>query len=633
MERREVIDKMVDHCYRKSISDTLSKILHFENYLQNDPVDEDTKNDMNDTRNGIMADIFSKIAINNDNDELAPIYYFITGLFDPTNIEEEKALFTEIIENKRIMRPLITKPFHGLDLITCTDGNFDKIINRRKNFSDIIDIIIFFLTNIKKLKIDGPTCDSDSKLCIKHTAISNELFDVLSFLIKNNFNKKNNDEKEILHSFNECKKKPLGEFKIKIVELLDNLVPYFSKISKFFDEILIETDFFKYAFEYLYEYEWNNIYQESLLSLLKSLLNDADFHTTLQEYLFNDLKIFEIIKNHTNLDEKFKFSNEVSIPITHGYYSFFIDLSYKINTVIGGTPVKVKNNLAKQGSFSFIPKNTVEGDKKAAMGMLYGGFDDFDSNQNNENDKEKEKEEEDKYHYDSMKKYITDEWRDYFGLNIEDVIKQYENNEWPEQSEKKQSDDLPFARAREDNPENNNEDNEMNKRGNNMFDYEDEGGDDKFEDRGRAGVMGDLCGDEENNNNDNNEDVFKQNDINVDAFEFDDNKDDNNDKVNDNDNPFKNQNENDFEFDDKKEDEKEKKSENNENDKKDEKKPEEVKDNKTEEEKKEEGEKKDDNKKDEEKTNVDEKKDTKEENKTEEKKDGEENKGEVEVKK
>ena len=616
-ERKEVLDKMITHCYRKSISDILSKLLFFENYLQNDPIDEETKNDMNETRNMLFTDIFTKIDIDMDNEDLASIYYFITGLFDPTNLEEEKPIFEEIVNNRRIMKALITKPFYNLDLITITDDNLEKMINRRKNFSIIIDIIIFFLNYIKKLKLERPTSISDSKFIINHTRLSEEIFNNLEFLLKNNFNKKNNNEKSVLQSFNEYQLKPLGEYKIKIIDLLHHLVPYFRNISKFFDEILIDTEFFKNAFDYLYEYEWNNIYQESLLNLFKVLLDNADYHQLIQDHLFNTLKIVEIIKTHTNKEEKFKFINDISTPITHGYYSFFIGLSYRINTVLGGTPIIISNNLARQGSFSFIAKVPEEGDKKAAMDLLYGNFDGDENNKNNENNLQDEEKE---CHYEYMKKFISDEWRDYFGLNIMDVIKQYEKTDWPEQKEKQNKVELPFERAKEDDIENN-EDNGMSKRDKNIFGDDDEDDDDKNGERGRAGV------------NFYDEDPFKKNDINIEAFEFD--KDDNNDK--DNENPFKNNDikEKDFEFEDNKD-------KNKENDIKNEQKPEEIKDKKEEdkiEEKKVEKEelkdenKKDENKKDEEmkkeKTEED-NKEQKEQNKTEDKKDNEEKKGTAE---
>ena len=252
LERSNFFDKMVTHSYRKSISDTLSKLLHYESYLQNnETLDESTKEEMKDRRDIILSDIFEKINIDMDNEDLNSIYFLITGLFDPSNIMEEKSIFNYLVDNRHIMKALITKPFHMLDLITYTEDNYEKIVNRRKNFAIIIDMILFFLTNIKKLKLAIPTCISDSKLTITHTKLSTEIFDILGTLIKNNFNKKNDEEKAVLQSFNDTKLKPLGEFKIKIVDLLYNLVPYFKSISKFYDEILIESEFFKNAFDYL----------------------------------------------------------------------------------------------------------------------------------------------------------------------------------------------------------------------------------------------------------------------------------------------------------------------------------------------------------------------------------------------
>ena len=586
-ERSDVLDRMVTHCYRKSISDTLSKLLHFENYLQNDPLDDETKQEMNNTRSMLFSDIFDKIKIDMDNEDLTSIYYFITGLFDPLNIHEEKEIFKGITENKRIMRFLIYRPFHDLDLINGNAENWEIIVNRRRNFCVIIDIILFFLVNIKKLKLDIPTNTSDSKFTINHTRLSEEIFNELGNLIKNNFNKRNNEEKTILQSFNELQLKPLGEYKIKIVDLLSHLVPYFKNISKFFDEILIENEFFKNAFDYLYEYEWNNIYQDALLSLLKTLLNEANDHQLIQDHIFNTLKIYEIIKKYTNKEDKFKLSGEISTPIDHGYYSFFISLSYKINTVVGGTPIIINNNLSRQGSFTFVVKVPEEGDKKGALNMLYGGFDDME---NNENEQEKEKEEK-KCNYDSMKSYITDDWRDYFGLNIEDVIKQYENRNWPE-VEMKNGVDLPFERASDQENKENEDDEGMNNRDKNIFgEDEDEEGNNNEDRDGRRGVVdgGREAGnffEEDNTGKENEGEPFKNNDINVEAFEFDDNKE----EIQEN----KQEELKDKKVDDTKDEEKDKKEEIN----KDEIKPEEVKpeENKKEEEKSEEDKKSEDKK-------------------------------------
>ena len=564
-ERKDVLDKMVTHCYRKSISDTLSKLLHFENYLQNaPPLDEETKKDMEDTRNYLFTDIFKKIGVDMDNEDLNSIYFLITGLFDTTNINEEKDIFKVIIENRPIMKALITKPFFNLDLISFTPDNYEKIANRRRNFGIIIDLILFFLTNIKKLKLEMPTSISDSKLTITHTKLSDEIFNNLGNLIKNNFNKRNNEEKPILQSFNETMLKPLGEYKIKIVDLLCNLVPYFKNISKFYDEILIESEFFKNAFDYLIQYEWNNIYQESLLSLLDSLLNEANDHQLIQEHLFNTLNLFELIKKHTNKEEKIKLSEEAS-TISHGYYSFFISLSYKINTVIGGKPIVVDDKPLKQGSFAFIAKVPEEGDKKAAANLLYGG-DELDNNENNEEKEEK------KCNYDLMQKYINDDWCEYFGLNIEDVIKQYEDKDWPEQ-EKKKDEEMPFAKASEDNNHEDMDDQGESRRDKNIFNLDDDYDDEDKNEEDKERAVGRDNG---------------LNDVNVDDFDFEENKDENkeNEKENEkekkeDDNPFKNNDikENDFEFNEQNEEKKneDKKEENKNEDKKEEPKVEEEK--------------------------------------------------------
>ena len=537
-ERSDVLDKMVNHCYRKSISDILSKLLHFENYFQSeDSLDKDTRSEMESTRKMTIADIFQKIDINMDNEDLNSIYFLITGLFDPSNIEE-KEIFKSLIEERRNMRALLTKQtLFNLDLSKSED--YEIVENKRKNFMVIIDIILFLLNNIKKLKLEIPSNVSDSKLTINHTKLSQEIFDNLNPLIKNLFNKKNEEQRTVLLSFNEYQLKPLGEYKIKIIDLLSHLVPYLKNISKFYDEILIETEFFENAFNYLYEYEWNNIYQESLLSLLKSLINDADNHQLIQEHLFNKLKIIDIIKTHTNSEDKFKFANEtVANPISHGYYSFFVSLSYKINTALGGTPIVITSNTtARQGSFSFIARVPEEGDKKAAMSLLYGGFDD---EENNENEAEKEEE---KYNYESMKKYISDEWRVYFE-NISDVIKQYENKDWPEESKKKEEEESPFNRGSDDKEEDLLGENKgPSDREKNIFD---DNNNDDDDDGGRRGVR-DEGRIEDNNNNDVN--PFSKG-VDTNDFDFGDNKNENKEENKVGENVFGNSNANDFEFDD-----------------------------------------------------------------------------------
>ena len=102
LERQGFFYKMVSHSYRKSISDTLSKLLHFESYLQNnETLDEKTNEDMRDQRKLILFEIFEKINIDMNNEDLNSLYFFVTGLIDETDIKEEKPLFEEIIKEKK----------------------------------------------------------------------------------------------------------------------------------------------------------------------------------------------------------------------------------------------------------------------------------------------------------------------------------------------------------------------------------------------------------------------------------------------------------------------------------------------------------------------------------------------------
>ena len=408
--RKDIFNLMITHSYRKSIIEALSKILQLEKYYKDfsSKSNEKIKNDMNDTRIEVLKNIISSINIDMDNEKLNSIYFFIIGLFDSSNINDMKDIFKKFIDNKNIMKALITKPLNNIDLII---NNNNNVHNKRNNFMIIIDIIIYLLKIIKILKIKLPESASLTSSTIRHTKFSSEILDILPKLIKNNFNKKNDKDKKILQCFNEYELSPLGEYKIKIVELISYLFPYCKKLSKFFDKILINTDFFKNGFTYIFEYEWNNLYQESFLFLLKTSLDESEFHDQLFNYLFNKLKIVEIIKSHVNNEDKFKFrNNEISSDISHGYTSFLISLCYKINTVIGGTPLGLNSNPANEGSFEFtqIPDNESEKNRFFIQFNFDKEFENKEKKDNNEENKGGPVE--------SMKKYLNDDWNTFLKI-------------------------------------------------------------------------------------------------------------------------------------------------------------------------------------------------------------------------
>ena len=173
---------------------------------------------------------------------------------------------------------LSCKAFKDINLLI-NDINKEELINKkRRNFNILNDVIISWINSINSFDIDLPSTEDDEleeiehDNTLNHTILSYELFHVLENLIKINFNKNNKDEileTKILQCFDEKPLIPLGLFRIKIVDLLSVLFTYFKNIPQLYD-LLIESQFFENVFIYLFEYELNNIYQESLLSLFNS---------------------------------------------------------------------------------------------------------------------------------------------------------------------------------------------------------------------------------------------------------------------------------------------------------------------------------------------------------------------------
>ena len=454
LKRKDVLNIMA-HCYDDSIMNLLSQLLFIENYYKNNDknkLSETNKNEFNKIRNDILIDIFKNIKINMDNEDLNSIYCFITKFFSNTNIDLLKETFKKVITNRFAMKNLIYNTLYNTDLINYLDNDFIKVENKRKNFIIIIDIIIFLLKTIKYLQLEMPSCNSinDKKANIKHTKISQEIFNILEKLIKVNFIKINFKENKILSSFNEFSFIPLGEYKIKIIELISCLIPYFSKIAKYFDEIIIKTDFFKTAFEYLFEHEWNNLYQEQFLNLIKVLLIYSPEHELLINYLIKDIKVFDLIKDHiiNSENDKFKFNNEISTPITRGFKAFLINLSYKLNIAMGGVPIGQNLN----GSFEFRHNKSTLGDNKLTFN--FGNDINININLNEKMDNPNNKFYE-ILNNECMEKYATEEWNIFYENNILGLINQYANKEW---RIKKEGNMLDFhsEEKKDDNQNNNN---------------------------------------------------------------------------------------------------------------------------------------------------------------------------------
>ena len=436
LERKDILIKMAYHSYRKSIAETLCKIIKYENKLRDDSETYDDKQ-FSLIRLEIIEEIFDKIDINMDSEKLFSISFIINDLTD------DKKILEAIIGNKNIINSFINKQLKDLDLISESDEA--KLDNMKNNFIIISDIIINWLNNIKNNDTQIPMLlyevndfdDEDGNQNedivqqkevdntppeVHHTILSQALFDVLPNLIQKNFNKRSNNEENkeknyMVQSYNDFKLVPLGLHRIKIVEILTNLIPYFKNISNDYDNLLINSNFLENSINYIFEYEWNNIYQEAMYQFFKQLFKyDKDFpyHEISSSYLFSKLGLLNIII--TNFTKNKSESNNDNNS-RHGYIPLLVSLSYKINSLIGGNYIKLNKNNAREGSFSFINEGRdLFGNN--ALDIFFNMS--LTNNNNNENKKEEVEP------VSCLKKYCSEEWNKFFSENIVNLVNLYE---------------------------------------------------------------------------------------------------------------------------------------------------------------------------------------------------------------
>ena len=435
-EKKECIKQLINYSYRESIAEILNKIFQYDINVEEFNIEE-----IDLFRMEMLEELFCTLDINMNNEKLDSIATLIK------NLSTEENLFTDLLNNKIIIHNLITKPLKDINLLISDKSKEIEIIKKRRNFIIIIDIIINWIKSINTLEIDIPSTTDESEDDNKndnininnnfsHTLLSYELFNILLNLIKINFNKhedNNNNETKVLQCFDEKKLVPLGLFRVKIVELLGCLFSYFKNIPNLYDKILIESEFFENAINYLFEYEFNNIYQESLLFLFKKYLDYSEYHPLLSELLFTKVNLTEIIISKIKLclpkqdpDSNIKkdsFTYSSGNTTNRGYISFLISLAYKINTIIGGDPMRINDTLSREGSISFInraqpfvPKEEITKFYGMEENELY---EDVSNDSGNKKSKLN-------CSVKCMEKYLNDNWNEFFYEYISDKIKLYE---------------------------------------------------------------------------------------------------------------------------------------------------------------------------------------------------------------
>ena len=387
-------------------------------------------NELAQMRLEILKNIFDTININMDSEKLSSMSYLIHDL------TKNKNIFESLLNNNYIINSLIKNQLSELNFKNENNNNDNNnninIYDKKNNFIIICDIIILWLNTIQELDMQVPMLLYEAKEDLDedtvqqknlpqpelhHTLLSQTLIEILPNLIKNIFNENNiKDNNIIIESFNDEKIIPLGLYKIKIVELITNLIKYFKNIPGELDNLLINNNFISNAINYIFKYTNNNIYQETLLQFFKTLFKKEEGcpeHEILYEYLFSKFNLLEKIKSNFPKNSE----NEGNTGV--GYTSFLVSLSYKINTIIGGTPLNLEKNYAKEGSITF----TTRGNNLRING-IYLSF-----NIKKSDEKEEEKEEiKNNNVIPSLGKYCNEEWKYFFSEKIWNKIRLYENN-------------------------------------------------------------------------------------------------------------------------------------------------------------------------------------------------------------
>jgi len=429
LEKKDSIEKMINHSYRYSISEMLTKILI---YNTNDE-ELNSNDEIPIIRMELLEKLFDKIDIDMDTEK----FYSITTL--GISFASYEGLLNDIMNNKKIMDCLILNQLRNLNLLIINNKDEEIIINRRRNFNSLIDIIISWINAINNFDISIPTTENENldnidDISYNHTLLSYELFCVLKELIRYNFNKTNinSGEQQILQCFDDKPLLPLGLYRIKIVELLGNLFIYFKNIPSLYDKLLIDSQFFENAFTYLFEYEFNNIYQDALLFLFKQFFNYSGSHEMLAEHLFEKLNLIDIIISHLKdieildsdiLSDRTKYIYKSGNMTNHGYIAFLYSLSYKLNTIVGGDPLKINSTLSREGSMTFMTRATPFVGKEE-IDNYYG----MDSNELYDEVEDDTDDKKPKFNkpVKSMEKYLNDKWNEFFYDNISENIKLYE---------------------------------------------------------------------------------------------------------------------------------------------------------------------------------------------------------------
>jgi len=367
VEKPETLDNLLQHVSKKSISDLILKILLFENYI----TEKDQLKTANTVDKSAGSNVFSHMnnpLVNNLELVNSIRRHMLVSLFRKVNImdhDQERIanlslICAEIIENKNILEIVINEPLiieHLFEQLA-VDTNALKSqtsFDIEYNYSEILGILISIVrfVHIENLKIpsyineeDIVNSEGESTGKIENTLLGELVLKNVELILKNFLlHAKNSEVTDTVDTFSTTlfdgtfgnPFRPLGNKRVKIVELIYCLCPYFKNIQAMFDRILIRAEFFPHLFNYFFEYEWNNFYQLNFENLIKHFLNNSNNHTEVIKHLFEEVKILDLFlvnARSTNRSEsKDGFIFNSNRKINHGYFAISIELCHKIYTL------------------------------------------------------------------------------------------------------------------------------------------------------------------------------------------------------------------------------------------------------------------------------------------------------------
>ena len=377
--RKDAIRKIVFHSHQKAFSMLSLRLLNIENiyvlYKQTESSAKDKIFESIDFRNELVGEIIKSINLDGFINEKNEIQKGV-------DIEAKFALIYDLInENKKIIKYLVFNKdvyahlFSVLDTDLYNIDNNDSIDNNLGNKYTIYGFFINLITKLLKNASTNYILNYPNEFdfnCIKKpkneiTFIENM---ILTFgrILKNNFLAKK--PKLILESGSTIPYEGLGILNIKILELIKEMLIFMKELPKQFDSILIRNNFCQKSIDYFFQYQWNNIYHIQFVDLFNLFLSNEEKHKDLTDFLFNNIKLHELLINYLIQDkidekdiekiipkQKLKFNFKSGRSISCGVYPHVIDLIYKIQSIAGleifTEEEKKELNIKNYGEFEF----------------------------------------------------------------------------------------------------------------------------------------------------------------------------------------------------------------------------------------------------------------------------------------